>query len=385
MAVTSGSVITSKYSGTTYLQLDWSQTSQSASGTTISWTLWGYDDPYVQWEVGPIHAYINGTCVYAFEINGAGAWGDHSEGRHQFKNWEQIGSGSLTIPHESDGTKSFVAEVTATVSSHSTSPNISGKETFELTPIVVSHKVYFEEQGGSAVSDKTVTNGAQYGTLPTTSRAGYTFAGWYTAASGGSQVVSTTKSGSSDETLYAHWIANQYKLTYDGNGGKLKVEVDRDDTGVQFVDSVSETVTFDSTTIYTRSGDDFCFKDGALFTRWIDDKGTDWTSWIGQPWLWTGASYARDVTLYAQWDSDLEYSVTFDLKGGTSDEGPGPIIRTVNSGGNATPPTNIIKDGKTFKGWVGDYNNVTTNRTIYALWDTTPVWIMTEDGWKPYL
>ena len=51
-----------------------------------------------------------------------------------------------------------------------------------------------------------VTFGSDYGTLPTITRGGYALAGWYTAASGGTKVISTTKvTTASDHKLYAHW------------------------------------------------------------------------------------------------------------------------------------------------------------------------------------
>ncbi|MBO5360406.1 MAG: InlB B-repeat-containing protein [Clostridia bacterium] len=43
-----------------------------------------------------------------------------------------------------------------------------------------------------------------YGTLPTPTRTGYTFDGWYTAASGGTKITSTSAL-SSNITIYAHW------------------------------------------------------------------------------------------------------------------------------------------------------------------------------------
>lgn len=43
-----------------------------------------------------------------------------------------------------------------------------------------------------------------YGALPTPTRTGYTFSGWYTSASGGTKVTSSS-TVSSNTTLYAHW------------------------------------------------------------------------------------------------------------------------------------------------------------------------------------
>lgn len=49
-------------------------------------------------------------------------------------------------------------------------------------------------------------------------REGYVFDGWYTAASGGTQVTLSTVV-SSNMTLYAHWVVATYGISYDANGG----------------------------------------------------------------------------------------------------------------------------------------------------------------------
>ncbi|MDR1778991.1 MAG: GBS Bsp-like repeat-containing protein [Clostridiales Family XIII bacterium] len=82
--------------------------------------------------------------------------------------------------------------------------------------------VTFNANGGTTLSmaSKTAYYGAAYGTLATTSRTGYTFDGWYTAASGGTKVTSTTKyTAVGNSTLYAHWKANNYTVTFNSNGG----------------------------------------------------------------------------------------------------------------------------------------------------------------------
>ena len=48
----------------------------------------------------------------------------------------------------------------------------------------------------------------ELGTLRTPTRTGYTFAGWFTEATGGTQISSTTKTPVTDTTYYAHWNAN---------------------------------------------------------------------------------------------------------------------------------------------------------------------------------
>lgn len=59
---------------------------------------------------------------------------------------------------------------------------------------------------GSATATKSVNYNATYGTLPTPTRNGYHFVGWYTDASSGSAVSSsTTMTSTSGATIYAHW------------------------------------------------------------------------------------------------------------------------------------------------------------------------------------
>ena len=85
----------------------------------------------------------------------------------------------------------------------------SGNKTFLDYSSVASSsiKVTFNANGGScSTASKNVTKGSTYGTLPTPTRSGYSFNGWFTAASGGTKVTSsTTVSASSNHTLYAQW------------------------------------------------------------------------------------------------------------------------------------------------------------------------------------
>lgn len=79
-----------------------------------------------------------------------------------------------------------------------------------------TYTVSFNSQEGSSVSSKTVTFGSTYGTLSTPTRTGYSFDGWYTAASGGTKITSSsTVSTAGNHTLYAHWTASQMYVCYD--------------------------------------------------------------------------------------------------------------------------------------------------------------------------
>lgn len=88
--------------------------------------------------------------------------------------------------------------------------------TAKYTDTVKRVRIVFAPNGGRVSSgSKTVICGKTYGALPTPTRRGYTFAGWYTAKSGGSRigsssVVRTTK----NQTLYARWKLVKYKIQY---------------------------------------------------------------------------------------------------------------------------------------------------------------------------
>ena len=82
--------------------------------------------------------------------------------------------------------------------------------------------VTFNKNGGNTPSptSKSVTQGNTYGTLATCTRTGYTLKGWYTAASGGTKVTSSTIVNlTANQTLYAQWTANTYTVAYNANGG----------------------------------------------------------------------------------------------------------------------------------------------------------------------
>lgn len=67
-----------------------------------------------------------------------------------------------------------------------------------------------------------VITGKKYGKLPTPSRKGYTFQGWYTSEKNGTKVKSTTVvTDTENRTLYAHWKAKTYKVKLNARGGKV--------------------------------------------------------------------------------------------------------------------------------------------------------------------
>jgi len=79
--------------------------------------------------------------------------------------------------------------------------------------------------GTGSSATKSVAYQSAYGTLPSVSRTGYIFNGWYTNSSGGSQVTSSTTMGIGNYTIYAQWTANKYNVSFDCNNTTTNVNL----------------------------------------------------------------------------------------------------------------------------------------------------------------
>lgn len=84
--------------------------------------------------------------------------------------------------------------------------------------------VTFNSNGGNeGLQYVYVASGSAIGTLPTATKDGYTFDGWFTEASAGTQITSATEI-TADVTYYAHYTIASYTLIWDANGGELSGE-----------------------------------------------------------------------------------------------------------------------------------------------------------------
>ena len=83
----------------------------------------------------------------------------------------------------------------------------------------IDYTVTFNANGGTtSTTSKTVTYDSTYKTLPSPTRSGYSFNGWYTATSGGTQVTeSTTVKITAGQTLYAQWTTCSAGTYSDGS------------------------------------------------------------------------------------------------------------------------------------------------------------------------
>ncbi len=90
-----------------------------------------------------------------------------------------------------------------------------------------NYKIIYNANGGTGTTASTSCGYNVDCTLRANSfkKTGYTFDGWYTAASGGTKKAPGTKIKiTANTTMYAHWIANKYRVTYSGDGGLIRID-----------------------------------------------------------------------------------------------------------------------------------------------------------------
>ena len=85
----------------------------------------------------------------------------------------------------------------------------------------------FNANGGILGETVHVSDGGMVGELPVPMRTGYAFAGWFTGAVDGDKIEPGRLLDRSVR-VYAHWMPNQYEVTFDANGGEGGMSVTQD-------------------------------------------------------------------------------------------------------------------------------------------------------------
>lgn len=282
----------------------------------------------------------------------------------------------------------------------------------------VTFNGWSRSSGNCSINGNTITYGSQNSTvnaqwssgkvswLPTPSRTGYTFNGWWTAASGGTR-VDTSTGFTSNQTLYAHWDANKYTLTAYANGSGASM------SGNVSGSQGSVTVTYDSTNYYifgtaTRTGytfEGFYTGNNKNGTKVFASNGyatNDGTYWLNNKW-----HYTNNLSVYAGWTAHT-YTINFDKNQGYVPSGSietvqgsmSSVSRTYDDG-KALPNVGFTWQGHTFLGWSTNKNatsatwgnqstaNITSTDkatvTLYAIWSTnsyTATVVPSEGTWN---
>lgn len=295
------------------------------------------------------------------------------------------GSCTLTMPdNTAEFTYTFVGWYTAAngggtkVGSELTleTPVIKGTVTYYayVTRSTKSYTHTFNANGGGTVSPATITKAynTALGTLPTVSRTGYTFVGWFdtSAASGGTQATTATKV-TGTKTWYARWSINSYTFTFDANGGNTpsSTTITKEyNTNVGTLPTCTRNE--DNAATYT-------------FVGWFDIPNSS-----GGTQLTTTTKVISNKTWYARWNPTYKnYTVTWDGQGGT----PSESSRTLQYNSTLGTLPTAIKTGYTFKGWAtttaANIPNVYTTTkvikdvTYYAIWDINSyTWTFDANG-----
>lgn len=196
-------------------------------------------------------------------------------------------------------------------------------------------------------------------------REGYTFAGWFTAAEGGT-AFSPDNAVNSNMILYAHWNANDVPQP---DSYTVRFDYNFEGAPAGQVINVQAGQTVQSVTPPTR--------EGFTFAGWFTEPA-------GGEMFSFDTAINSDVTLYAQWNAAETFQVNFNLNY------PGSLPMdpvNVPSGQMCKEPTYIpSRQDYQFDGWFTSpdeegvkYNFATTpvtqTFTLYAHWTYTgPVW-----------
>ena len=166
----------------------------SATGTTTLTAQWTPTQYTITYDLGG--GTVAGTNPTKYNITSSDiALTNPTKTGYTFKGWSGTGltgdgNKSVTIPAGSTGGRSYTANWTAN-----------------------TYTVTFDKNAADATlgtASKNVTYGVTYSDLPTPVRAGFNFAGWFTAAAEGVKIESSTVcTTANDHTLYAHWTAKE--------------------------------------------------------------------------------------------------------------------------------------------------------------------------------
>lgn len=215
---------------------------------------------------------------------------------------------------------------------------------------IITHTVTYDANGGDAVQ-AAVVNYGESTPLVTPTRTGYTFLGWFEAATGEGNAIVFPYTPTADITLYARWVESTVE-TYT----------------VAF-NTKCDDLTYPNATVVAGSSVNLPAPTREWFTfgGWFTNEDC-----TGDPIEGTTYAPTGNCTLYAKWTEITAYTVTFDSKGGSA-----VAAAKVAAGEEVTLPE-PTKDGAVFGGWFADEActgealespyTPTASCTLYAKW-----------------
>ena len=273
---------------------------------------------------------------------------------NQTLTWTPDDSSVATVNASGVVTAKASGTVTITVSTFN-----SKTDSIELT-VRQPYTLNFDANGGStSTASKTAYSGYPVGSLPTPTRIGYTFIGWFRATGESAQVTDSTEiTSSSPVTIYAHWKANTYDVTLNNqsttSAGSTSVKAT--------YDNAMPSITLPARTGYTFNG--YYTEQDGNGTQYYSGAGASARNW----------NLTSDTTLYAYWTANT-YTVTLNNQNATI-AGSTSVEATYNA---AMPSfTKPDRTGYTFGGYYTEQNGSGT-QYYTAAGDSTRNWNLTND------
>ena len=293
---------------------------------------------------------------------------------HTFNGWftARTGGTKVTAPWKCTGNKTIYAQWT-----------------------VKQYKLTFNAAGGKVTPAYVMTDYcATYDTLPTPTRSGYLFGGWYTGSSGSGELVDVATKCTGNRTVYALWLTTggDANWTRQLNGSYRSGLIgDSEETWLQMTVSGPGSIGFWWRSSSEANYDKLIFLiDGVEKTNISGNN----TSYDEDDWRWERMDVAGGGTHTLRWtyrkdDTNLDgddqgfvkglewavkqYKLTFDANGGTASPAYAMVDYCKTCDTFPTPTWG----GHTFNGWFTARSGgtkvtapwkCTGNKTIYAQW-----------------
>ena len=212
----------------------------------------------------------------------------------------------------------------------------TGNKTYKANWVSNTYKVSLNANGGTVEEDYImISYNSLYGTIPSPTRVGYTFEGWY--YNDNLITEDSLQNKEFDHELVAKWKVINYDISYELNGGTAS-------SLVNIYNIETETFTLP---IPTRTG--------YTFIGWTGSNGTTPS---------TNVSIAKgsigDKSYTANWEI-ITYNISYDLGGGSVSS----LTKTYNVESDTITLPTPSRTGYTFIGWTG--SNGTTPSTNVSI------------------
>jgi uncharacterized repeat protein (TIGR02543 family) len=202
--------------------------------------------------------------------------------------------------------------------------------------------VRLNAQGGTVSPDSVSANIGGTVALPTPTRAEHAFVGWFTAATGGTQITQATVING-DMTAFAHWTQDIYTVTLNANGGTVS------QASLQIPGGQSASLPIPA-------------RDHHTFDGWF-------TSASGGSRVDSSTTITGNMTVFAQW-TRIVRTITLDANGGSVS--PGTL--SINSGDNIGTLPTPVREHFNFDGWFNGGSQVSSSTNVIVDMILTAQW-----------